>query len=88
VGKDVAEQFQTAYQKSQIKEILLPGKSSEKYQLNLQMANYYNMRKAGISPEHIYISDLCTCCNSKQLFSHRASKGQRGVLCGFMYIRS
>ncbi|MFQ8900640.1 MAG: laccase domain-containing protein [Lachnospira eligens] len=44
------------------------------------------MIHAGIKPDNIGISDICTSCNSDWLFSHRASHGKRGVLCGFMSI--
>ena len=49
---------------------------------------FYHTRddNEGIKPENIGISNLCTSCNSDWLFSHRASHGQRGVLCGFMSI--
>lgn len=88
VSGDVANQFKIAYNAEESDMILQPGKEKDKYQLNLQMANYYNMLHEGIRAEHIHISDLCTCCNSDVLFSHRATAGKRGILCGFMYIKS
>lgn len=87
VSTDVAEQFLDSYSKEEAKHIVKCGKEPGKYQLNLQLANYYNLLHAGIRPENISISDICTCCNPKLLFSHRASKGRRGILCGFIYIK-
>lgn len=55
-----------------------------KYRLNLWAANQCVLEKAGILPEHIEVTSLCTCCNSKKLFSHRASHGQRGNLGAFL----
>lgn len=55
-----------------------------KYQLNLWAANQCVLEKAGILPEHIEVTSLCTCCNSRELFSHRASHGQRGNLGAFL----
>lgn len=55
-----------------------------KYQLNLWVANQCVLEKAGILPEHIEVTSLCTCCNSEELFSHRASHGQRGNLGAFL----
>ncbi|MDE6685979.1 MAG: polyphenol oxidase family protein, partial [Lachnospiraceae bacterium] len=55
-----------------------------KYQLNLWVANQCVLEKAGILPEHIEVTSLCTCCNSGELFSHRASRGQRGNLGAFL----
>ncbi len=88
VSYDVAGKFNDAYSPGQAAMIIRRGHTEGKYQLSLQKANYFNMINAGIRPENIGITDLCTCCNSDYLFSHRASKGKRGILCGFIYIRS
>ncbi|MGN0325073.1 MAG: peptidoglycan editing factor PgeF [Lachnospiraceae bacterium] len=56
----------------------------QKFHLNLWAANRCVLEKAGILPEHIEVTGLCTCCNSRELFSHRASCGQRGNLGAFL----
>jgi len=86
VSKDVADEFSKAYSKETIRRILI-SKSNEKFQLNLHQANKYNLLDAGLKPENIFITDICTCCNPDLLYSHRASKGQRGGLCGFLEIK-
>ena len=43
--------------------------------------------EAGVKKENIAVTNICTCCNPDLLFSHRASKGKRGNLGAFMYIR-
>ena len=58
----------------------------QKYQLNLWKANRYLLEQVGVLPEHIVISDVCTCCNAELFHSHRASKGQRGSLSAFLAI--
>lgn len=55
-----------------------------RYLLNLWAANRCVLEKAGVLPEHIEVTSLCTCCNSGELFSHRASHGQRGNLGAFL----
>lgn len=85
VSEDVASEFKNVYSKDTDR--IVTSKGNGKYLLNLQMANYYNMINAGITDNNIGISDLCTCCNPKFLYSHRASKGRRGVLCGFIMIK-
>ncbi|MCR4601212.1 MAG: polyphenol oxidase family protein, partial [Clostridia bacterium] len=35
---------------------------------------------------HITVSDLCTCCNSDLLWSHRATGGKRGGLAAFLVL--
>ncbi len=59
--------------------IIFP-KGNGKYMLDLAEANRQILIYSGISPENIDISDICTCCNSKDLHSHRATNGKRGNL--------
>lgn len=87
VSEDVAMQFQGRYDEKTVRLILHPGRKPGKYQLNLQMANYFNLLGSGVPADNIYISDMCTCCNPDLLYSHRASGGKRGILCNFIYIK-
>lgn len=59
----------------------------EKYQMNLWRANEQVMLSAGILPQHIEVTDLCTAHNKEYLFSHRASNGKRGNLGAFLMLR-
>lgn len=61
-------------------------KNNNKYQLNLWKANYFIIKKAGVKPENIIISDICTCHNSDLLFSHRATNGKRGNLAAAIQL--
>ena len=61
-------------------------KGNGKYHLDLWRANLLVLENAGILPEHIEVTNVCTCCNSKYLFSHRASKGRRGNLGAFIVM--
>ncbi len=61
--------------------------SSSKYQLNLWEACFQNLLRAGVLPDHITVTDLCTCCNPDLFFSHRASHGKRGNLAAFLGLR-
>ena len=88
VGSDVADVFIESYGEDADTVVLPHNKNIPgKYQLDLTRANVINMEKAGILPEHISVPDLCTCCNSDVLHSHRGSHGQRGGLCAFLMIR-
>ncbi|MCM1534882.1 MAG: peptidoglycan editing factor PgeF [Clostridium sp.] len=64
------------------------GKEEGKYQLDLWLANLMILRGAGILPERIGVTDICTCHNPDYLFSHRASQGKRGNLGAFLMIRN
>ncbi|SDB27833.1 peptidoglycan editing factor PgeF [Eubacterium oxidoreducens] len=77
VSREVAIQFpkEVSYQKA-----------NGKYQLDLWRANELVLLEAGVLPEHIETTKLCTCCNQKELFSHRASHGRRGNLGAFLML--
>ena len=86
VSKDVIEEFRQAYPEP-LHQNLFYRKPNGKYQLNLWEACRQNMLCAGLLPGHIQVTDLCTGCNPEILFSHRASKGHRGNLAGFLGVR-
>ncbi len=50
-----------------------------KYELDLRKANLQILLRSGLREEQITISDICTCCNPDLVFSHRYTKGKRGV---------
>lgn len=85
ISEEVAMRFREGFWKD--KEVLMQGKEPGKYQLDLWKANKEVLVHSGILPENIDVTDVCTCCNSEYLFSHRASHGQRGNLGAFLMIR-
>lgn len=85
VSADVAEAFRKEFA-GRGAEILQP-KDGEKYLLNLWKANEIVLGEAGILPEHLEVTNLCTCCNSGYLFSHRATGGKRGNLGAFLKLK-
>jgi len=86
VSEDVAEQFLSVFGKSYGNELLYK-KENGRYQLNLHKACEVTLLEAGILPEHLDITNLCTCCNPDFFFSHRASNGRRGNLAGVMMLK-
>lgn len=94
ISADVAEAFahEFAGHEGEILRESPKNRTSEaveekKYQLNLWRANEIVLLEAGIKQEHIAVTDVCTCCNSEVLFSHRASHGKRGNLGGFLCLK-
>ncbi len=85
VSEDVADAFRSTFSAAQAAE-LLDVKGGGKYQLDLWEANRIILTEAGILPEHLDLTDLCTCCNHDKLFSHRASHGRRGNMGCFMCL--
>ncbi|MCD8026444.1 MAG: peptidoglycan editing factor PgeF [Clostridiales bacterium] len=62
-------------------------KENGKYMIDLLEANRQILVSAGVKPDNITISDICTNCSSSLLWSHRATKGHRGTMSAFMCIK-
>ena len=84
VSEDVAYKFIEEFEGFE-KEILI-DKGNGKYQLDLWKANEIVLLQSGILKENLAVTNICTCCKSKLLFSHRASAGKRGNLGAFMCL--
>lgn len=97
VSGDVIERFQEVFDKSLWGKLFYEaehsaahdfcGMKERKYQLNLWEANKQIFLEAGIKEEHIAVTNLCTRCNSKLLFSHRAAGNERGNLSAFLALK-
>ena len=85
ISEEVAERFYREFPEHG--EEILINKGNGKYQLDLWKTNEMILLEAGILPEHLAVTNICTCCNEKLLFSHRASRGQRGNLGAFLMLR-
>lgn len=85
VSDDVAEAFRANFTADEAADILL-DKGNGKYQLDLWKANWYVLTDAGILPEHLSVTDLCTACHPDLLWSHRKTNGQRGGLSAFLSL--
>lgn len=59
---------------------------SEHYMLDLKEANRQILVNSGILPENIDVADICTCCNSAEMHSHRATGGKRGNLAAIIEL--
>lgn len=85
VGEEVALEFEKEFQEIDCSTIIT-SKEHGKYHCDLWQANKAVLLEAGLAPEHIHISGVCTSCNSDILFSHRKTNGQRGVLAAFLTL--
>ena len=86
VSEDVIEKFKEAFDEIYWGELFYQ-KENNKYQLNLWKANEIILLEAGVPKENIAVTNVCTNCNCDMLFSHRATKGQRGSLAAFMALK-
>lgn len=66
--------------------VFCEGRDENHFMLNLAQANKNILLSAGIKEENIDVSDICTCCNSKELHSHRATGGKRGNLAAIIEL--
>ena len=63
-------------------------KDNGKYQLDLWTANRAVLENAGVNPDNIITSSVCTCHHKDLLFSHRATAGKRGNLAAAIELTS
>ena len=78
--------FKEAFEKKYWEDLFYK-KENGKYQLNLWKANELIFLESGILPEHMAITNVCTHCNSKILYSHRTMGNNRGNLCAFLALK-
>ena len=64
----------------------LPGAPADKYRLDLWNLNRLFLTDAGIMPEHLFMTDICTKCNPDLLFSYRVHGEQRGNMAAFLRL--
>ena len=87
VSADLYEAFSKEYSEDEMKAIFLPGKDAEHYQLSLWKAIETTLRREGVKPENIHVTDICTCHNPDLLFSHRFTQGKRGNLAAVLMLK-
>lgn len=90
VSEDVVSQFRESYPAEEWEELFYQKEEQRekgKYQLDLWRANELNLLRAGLLPEHIAVTNLCTCCNPGLLFSHRVTGWNRGNLSAFLALK-
>lgn len=61
--------------------------SHDKGMLNLQETNRILLEKAGVLPDHIEVSQLCTGCRTDLFFSHRKEGGKTGRMIAFIGLK-
>lgn len=54
--------------------------------VDLSRINRYLLIEAGIDPQAIKTTDLCTCCNPDLLYSHRRDQGNTGRMAALMAL--
>ena len=86
VSQDVIDKVKEAFDEA-LWDSLFYEKRNGKYQLDLWKTNEEVFQEAGILPEHIAVTNVCTRCNSRILYSHRVRGDKRGNLCAFLALK-
>jgi hypothetical protein len=61
--------------------------ASRKYLVDLKEANRIVLIEAGILPQNIEVSTLCTSCRTDWFFSHRKENGKTGRMAAFIALK-
>ncbi len=86
VSEELALNFKQEFSRHADEHLVYRAKEG-KYHLNLWRANEITLLEAGIQQKHLSITNVCTCCNKEQMFSHRATHGMRGNMAAFLQLR-
>ncbi len=86
VGPEVVAEFANTFSKEQMKELCHAGNGDRSY-LNLWQANRIILEEAGVSPQNISVTNICTRCNPELFYSHRIMGTQRGNLAAVLMIQ-
>ena len=85
-GAEISQDDSTSCYSWNGKSILM-NKGNGKYQLDLWGANRRVLLNAGILPEHLAVTNVCTKCNPDLLYSHRVMGDKRGNLAAFLSLK-
>jgi YfiH family protein len=62
-------------------------KPGDKCHVDLKGVNAWLLRRAGLTPDNIMISDECTACQSSKYWSHRVTGGKRGSQAAVIFLK-
>lgn len=85
VGPDVECEFSRVFPAWRDEIIRSSGKPEKSY-VDLWRTNQLILEKAGVKPEHITVTDLCTKCHEEYFHSHRRMGNNRGTQAAFLEL--
>ena len=86
VSEDVYEEFSKNFKSEDIKSIFRED-GEDHFRLSLWKANEIVLKEAGVLPENIFTSNICTACNQDLLYSHRIMGDIRGNMAAFLALK-
>ncbi len=72
---------------SELLQFVTPSDKEGYFYADLPEMNRHLLALSGIKNENINICPSCTCCESDRFFSHRASRGKRGLMMGGIILK-
>ena len=81
VSEDLFLRFKECFPQSEATESCESG-----FYIDLGALNREILISCGVKAENIYVSDLCTCCNTDYLYSHRGQGPERGILASVIEL--
>ena len=81
VSEDLFADFENKFSKSEALKM-----KNGKYYIDLALINKQILIECGVKKENIIISDVCTCCNTDYMFSHRGQGAGRGIIASCLSI--
>jgi YfiH family protein len=88
VGPEVVEAFRSGgSEQSSIDVWFTPGRA-DRFLLDLERANRDQLAQAGVRPEAIFVSGLCTKTNPQRLHSYRAARDAAGRMLAAIRVAS
>ncbi len=82
VDEELADRFKRAFSGGNVVQ-----RENGKIKLNLKSANASILLRSGLKRRNIFISNLCTACQSDLFYSYRASGGQTGRMMGLILLK-
>lgn len=86
VSEDVYEEFSKNFRREDIESIFREDGKNH-FRLSLWKANETVLKEAGVLPENIFTSNICTACNPDLLYSHRIMGDIRGNMAAFLALK-
>ena len=86
VSEDVYEEFSKNFNREDIESIFRED-GKDHFRLSLWKANETVLKEAGVLPENIFTSNICTACNPDLLYSHRIMGDVRGNMAAFLALK-
>lgn len=88
VGEDLLGEVQKALGNEAAQRFVTPAKhTAGKYVCDLPAMNSYLLTEVGLPDHNIEIINRCTCCEHELFYSHRFSKGVRGTMLNFIFLK-